>query len=343
MAEEALAGAIKGRLSQAARALRAMDPVPVLGGMLDRSFTYPAGAPEYAVNTLTPGTVPFEPSFSERESRALRFGIEPLVGASPWARRQEATREMRRLVAPAFGSEALRWFDERSEEWRGPGVTDGRSSYGAWFGAAFDGDGVAASKVYYEMSPHQTGALTGPVGSLARMAMESLPGLAPIFTSIRCGRHWGQQRVTFLHQGTLRLADLGPLMDRLGMGHQLPSVMQVVGLALGGRFDLPGGAVMLGLADSTEGPELKLEILLGRLPDVPTGFLDLLALGLAERPRELSALTEWLRAFTPAEAEGPGQFSVLSIRATPRTSARVNLYLRPIEFLLPQASLQVAA
>jgi hypothetical protein len=341
MRQEPLAGAIKDRLSHAARALGTMDPVPVLGGMLDRSFTYPAGAPEYAVNSLEPGTTPFEPSFSERESRALRFGIEPLVGASPWARRQEATREMRRLVAPAFGGEALRWFDERSEEWRGS--ADGRASYGAWFGAAFDGDGVSGAKVYYEMAPGQTGALGPAAAPLARAAMEALPGLVPLFTSLRCGRDWGQQRVTFLHRGPLRLADLGPLMDRLGMGHQLPSVMQVVGLALGGRFELPDGAVLLGLADSGEGAELKLEVLLSRVPDVPGGFLDLLALGLAERPRELQALSQWLQAFTPAEAEGPGQFSVLSIRATPRTSARVNLYLRPIEFTLPQGALQPAA
>lgn len=337
MRETPLSDAIKGRLSHAAHALSAVDPVPILGGMLDRSFALPPGSPEYARNTLTPGTVPFEPSFAEgtlSEKKApLRFGIEPLVGASPLARRQEATREVRRLVAPAFGSEALRWFDERSEEWRGSTI-DGRAHYGAWFGAAFDGDGVAATKVYYELQPGQAGVLAGRPGSLTRVAQEALPGLWPVFTTIRCGRRSGSQRVTFVHRGTLRVADLGPLMERLGMGHHLPSVMQVVGLALGGRFDLPDQAVMVGLRDTGEGPELELEVLLGRIPDLPPGFLGLLQLGLAERPRELSALTQWLRAFTPAGGEGPGQFSILSIRATPRTPARVNLYLRPIEFEL---------
>ncbi|HET7233661.1 MAG TPA: hypothetical protein VFJ16_26870 [Longimicrobium sp.] len=333
MHELPLSAAIKGRLSRAARTLNAVDPVPFVGGMLDRSFTFPAGDPGYARNTLAPGTVPFEPSFSEHEPGALRFGIEPLVGASPISRRQEATREVRRLVAPVFGSEALRWFDERSEEWRGSTI-DGRSSYGAWFGAAFDGDGLAATKIYYELQPGQAGILSGAPGSLTRIATESLPGLWPIFTSIRCGRQAGSQRVTFVHRGTLRVGDLGPLMDRLGMGHHLPSVMQVVGLALGGRFDLPDRAVMVGLRDTAHGPELKLEVLLGMIPDVPAGFLGLLQLGLAERPRELSALTRWLEAFTPDEANGPGQFSILSIRTTPRTPARVNLYLRPIEFEL---------
>ena len=88
--------------------------------------------------------------------------------------------------------------------------------------------------------------------------------------------------------------------------------MQVVGLALGGRFQLPDGSVLVGLAETPEGPELKLEILLGRLPDVPQSFLDLLALGLSERPRELRALVRWLQAFTPEEGGSPGEISVLS-------------------------------
>ena len=48
---------------------------------------------------LTPGAVPFEPSFSEAEPNILRFTIEPLgPEASPVSRRDEATREMRRLI-----------------------------------------------------------------------------------------------------------------------------------------------------------------------------------------------------------------------------------------------------
>jgi len=68
------------------------------------------------------------------------------------------------------------------------------------------------------------------------------------------------------------------------------------------------------------------------IPDLPPNFLDLLTLGLAERPRQLHALGRWLHAFTPESAEWPGSFSVLSIRTTPRLPARVSLYLRPAEF-----------
>jgi hypothetical protein len=65
------------------------------------------------------------------------------------------------------------------------------------------------------------------------------------------------------------------------------------------------------------------------LPDVPPNFLDLLALGISERPQKLHALGHWLRAFTPPSLEWPGDFSVMSLRVTPRTSAHLSLYLRP--------------
>src|SRR5712664_993234 len=153
----------------------------------------------------------------------------------------------------------------------------------------------------------------------------------PVSTTIRCGREAGSQRVTFLHRGPLRLANLAPLLERLGLSHQLPSILKVAGVALGGRFELPERSVLLGIQETSEGPELKLEILLNMLPDLPPNFLDLLALGLSERPHKLHALGHWLRAFTPPSLEWPGDFSVMSMRVTPRTSARVSLYLRPTD------------
>jgi hypothetical protein len=238
---------------------------------------------------------------------------------------------MRRLVGPAFGGSALRWFDERSEEWRGLSSLSALD-YGAWFGTAYDRDGLTASKVYYELHPKNLDALSPSLAHIVRIAMEMLPGLVPAFTSIACRRNSGHQRVTFLHKGVLRLNALEPLMRRLGLAHHLPGLMQILGVALGGRFELPERTVLVGLGETNEGPELKLEALLGMLPDVPPTFLDLLALGLSERPRELRALGRWLRAFTPESHDWPGNFSVLSVRTTPRTPARVSLYLRPAEF-----------
>src|SRR6185369_2009568 len=212
---------------------------------------------------------------SEAEPNLLRFTIEPLgPGASPVSRRDEATREMRRLIGPLFGNDALRWFDSRSEEWRGFGGL-GWMHYGAWFGSAFDEDGLYAAKIYYELLPTQIDALSPGLARLTRQVMDVMPGLMPIFTSIGCKRDAGSQRVTFLHRGPLAVSSLGPLMNRLGIGHQLPSLMRVVGVALGGRFELPAGGVLLGLRGTQDGVELKLEILLAAIPDLPARFLDL--------------------------------------------------------------------
>jgi hypothetical protein len=323
---------VKQALSHASQALGVRDPLPIIGSIIDRTFARPEDDYAYADNRLTPGAVPFEPSFSEADPDTLRFTIEPLgPGASPVARRDEATREMRRLISPFFGRDALNWFDERSEEWRGFGGM-GWMNYGAWFGSAFDEDGLYAAKIYYELSPKQIDALAPRLARITRMVMTEMPSLSPIFTSIGCKKDAGSQRVTFLHRGPLTLTALGPLMNRLGIGHQLPSLMRVVGVALGGRFELPNGGVLIGLRDTREGVELKLEILLASLPDLPARFLDLLRLGLAERPRQVAALERWLTAFGVDDAAEQGHFSVLSVRVTPSSQARIALYVRPIEF-----------
>jgi hypothetical protein len=276
--------------------------------------------------------VPYEPSFSEAEPGTLRFTIEPLgPNASPVARRDEATREMRRLISPIFGRDALRWFDSRSEEWRGFGGLSWMN-YGAWFGSAFDEDGLYATKIYYELLPTQIDALSPGLSRMTRMVMSEMPSLMPIFTSIGCKKETGSQRVTFLHRGALAVNMLGPLMNRLGIGHQLPSLMRIVGVALGGRFELPSGGVLIGVRETPDGAELKLEILLAAIPDLPARFLDLLKLGLAERPRQLAALSRWLEAFGMDDTGEQGHFSVLSIRVTPSSPARISLYVRPIEF-----------
>ena len=72
------------------------------------------------------------------------------------------------------------------------------------------------------------------------------------------------------------------------------------------------------------------------IPDVPPNFLDLLTLGLTERPRELQAMLRWLQAFTPEDRDWPGNFSVLSVRVSAQSPPRVSLYLRPAEFEVPQ-------
>ncbi len=324
-------------LHSAAQALGTRDPMPYIGDLIDRTFYLPDDDVSYARNRLTPGAVPYEPSFSEAEPNILRFTIEPLgPEASPVSRRDEATREMRRLIQPMFGRDALRWFDGRSEEFRGFGGMSWMN-FGAWFGSAFDEDGLYATKIYYELLPTQIDALSPSLAMLTRRVMAEMPTLMPIFTSIGCKRDTGSQRVTFLHRGPLTISALGPLMNSLGIGHQLPSLMRIVGVALGGRFELPPGGVLVGIREGPDGVELKLEVLLAAIPDLPSRFLDLIKLGLAERPRQLIALTRWLDAFGVDDIAQQGHFSVLSIRVTPTTQARISLYVRPIEFEMREA------
>jgi hypothetical protein len=324
--------AVQRRLRSAAHILGTVDPVPVIKPLLERTFSLPAGDLRYGNNALTPGAAPLEPSFAEQEPHSLRFTVEPLgPQASGIDRRDEATREMRRLARHFFGQEALHWFDETSEEWRSNG-SGANLNYGAFFGTSYDRDGLYSSKVYYETLPHQIDSLPPSLLGVVTAALHALPSLVPVFTTIACRREAGRQRVTFLHRGALRFTDLGPVLDQLGLGHQLPGLMQIFGLALGGRFELPANSVLLALGRGHEGPEFELYALLGMVPDVPPNFLDLLAMGMSERPRELQAMIRWLNAFTPESGDWPGNFSVLSVRATARSAPRVSLYLRPVEF-----------
>jgi hypothetical protein len=319
----------KRRLTLASRRLGTIDPVATIGGLIERSFELPLGDPRYGRNQLTPGHIPLEHSFSEMAPGALRLDMEPLgPEATPHSRQQEAGREMRRVVGDSFGASALRWFDTRSEPWRGSRL-HGSAQFGAWFGLGVDGTGVQEAKVYYEMRAEDLDALPPNLQHAARVSMEVLPGLVPVFCSIACGRKRGAQRLYFFHRGDLRLMDLEPLLNRLGIGNQLPSLLAAAGVVLGGRFVLPEGSVILGLRDTERGMELKLDVLLAGVPDPPANMYDLVNLVLSERPQSQKLLRHWVQALTPDHLDGPGNISVVSFRVMPTMGARCSIYLRP--------------
>ena len=327
------ATAVRHRLRVAARRLGAVDPTRQLGHVFDRSFELPVGDPRYGSNSLSPGAMPLEHSFSEVAPAALRFDME-LGGpqASPQARREETSREVRRLVHQSFGEQALHWFDHRSEPWRRAGV-DGANRFGAFFGAAFDGQGLSEAKAYYEMRVHDLDAFPPNLQHAARVAMASLPGLTPIFTSVACGRSRGAQRVYLFMPDELRLLDLEPLMHRLGIGHQLPSILSALGVITGGRFTLPSGSAVIGLRDTPGGIEMKLDLLLPAFPDPPQQIAELIRLHLAQRPDSDRALRHWMQAMTPDDARGPGDLSVVGVKVNKRMPSRLTLYFRPNEAL----------
>jgi hypothetical protein len=338
MRGQPLVGRVATRLALAAQSLGTRDPTPPIKDLLTRTFALPDGDPRYADNALTPMAAPIEPSFSELQPDKLRFTIEPLgPGASGLDRRDEATREMRRLVQQWIGREALRWFDQRSEAWRGFGVGS-KLNYGAFFGTATDKDGLYSSKVYYESGPKDLVALSPELFSIVTTALTCLPALRPMFTTIAAQRDTGGQRLTFSHPPALKLADLETVLAEMGLRSRLPGIMQLLGLTLGGRFELPPNATLLSFGQSPDGPEFEIYVLLGMIPDLPIDFLQLLSLGLSERPRGLLALERWMSAFTPEDEVWPGRFSILSLRTSARLAPRVSLYLRPVEFELPPQS-----
>lgn len=323
------------RLGIAARRLGTHNPADFIGSIIDRSFERPIGDPHYGSNALVPGSFPLEQSFSELSNRSLRLAMQPLgANATPLSRRNETSREVRRLINQNYGSKALKWYDHRSETWRGSDI-DGRAQFGAWLGTGVDAAGLQQIKAYYEMTPNQIDALPPNLQHACRIAMAMLPGLVPIFTSVACGRRSGAQRVYFYHKGDLRLLDLEPLMHRLGIGHQLPSLLTALGLLLGGRFTLRDGSVIIGLRDTRRGIEMKLEVLLGGFPDPPREMHGLIKMHLAQRPDSQHALENWIQANTPDDYTTPGDISVLGVRVRPQMGARLNIYFRPVGYDRP--------
>lgn len=344
-----LSAPLKSRLMTAARALRTADPTRYVNGIIEDSFAYPVGDRRYAHNHMVPGATPFVPKFQSEQQRALSFALEPLPGASAMDRRDSTTREMRRLVGDNFGRSALKWYDDASESERSLG-RGSAMNYGAFFGSSFDADGLQTATVTYEGGTNTPNNVNPALARLVMSAMAAMPGMRPVFTTLVAGRDYGSQWVTFLLTNGFRLTEMQPMLDELGLGQRLAGILQVVGVALGGRFDIPPGAALVAFGRGPEGVSLELQVMLDAIPDVPPNFLQLLTMNLRERPRELSALERFLEAFTPENNIWPGRFSVLSIRIGPSGPPRIGLSLRPVEFeispaaaLVPETPLPAAA
>ncbi|QGX99328.1 hypothetical protein EI983_14085 [Roseovarius faecimaris] len=327
-----LSNVIRSRLSTAARKMGTVDPSAYMSRAFDEAFDLPQGDARYGRNTLSPGAAPLEPSFSESEPYGLRFTMEPLgPHGSPAVKKQEASRQLRGLIAPCFGREALYWFDRVSEDHRGT-ATGAGLNFGAWMGAGFDRDGLYAAKAYYELQDGHLSRLTQPLKGYVEQAQAAMPQLRPLFSTITCRQTSGRQRITFRVTGPVRTDAFQPLLDGFGMERSTAQLTRLFGLALGGTFEAPDGSVLVGITAGEDGPEVKIELLIAAIPQIPDSFVELLRLGLSERPRHLRALDNWMGAFTPEGSDLPGDFSVMSIKLTRRTPAQVSLYLRPMGF-----------
>lgn len=329
---------VRGTLSRAAKTMGTVDPIPYVGQVIEDAFDVPLEDPRYRNNTLSPGVAPLEPSFSELEPYGLRFTMEPLdQSASPGMKRAETSRQSRRLIGPMFGNNALYWFDRVSEDFRG-NMGGAGLRFGGWFGASFDRDGLYNSRAYYEIGNHQLGDLPAPLRDYVETAQAAFPYLQSLFMTVSVRQNSGRQRVTFRALGSVQVEALRPLLSALGLEDKMAQLTRLFGLALGGIFEAPDGGLLIGITDGPDGPELTVELLIAAIPSVPDSFVELLRLGLAERPRHLRALDTWMHAFTPDGASLPGEFSVLSIRLTRSLPAQVSLYLRPMGFELADSA-----
>jgi hypothetical protein len=312
-------------LYHAARNLGSANPLDDVGGVLDQSLAFPLGEGSTSSD-------PLSPSFSETAPENLSFTI----GAdgrnfTPSDRIMSATQAMSEIVGNRFGSQALRWLDDKVDGMKSGGYQRG-ASYGAQFGSSFDRNGITETFVQYEWGPMLMDSLPAPLFRIARVALETLPGLRPSLSTVRCGRSSGSQQITFEIERAMPLANLQPLMDRLGLGHRHGGLMSAVAFILGARFTLPPDTAALTLRPARAGVELRLDVNLDALPDPPAQLMALMRLQMTERPKSIQGLDRWLMALTPDGYPGPGTVSVLSVWVRPDLPARVALYLRPAAF-----------
>lgn len=306
----------KHLLTSAAHVLHTADPVAELAPDLDETLPLPAGSPPYRRRRT------FETRFSEQVPRSLAVGLAPGDPEQPAAdRAARTTRTMRRLLARNVGPRALHWFDSRWE----PLQYGSRES---WLSSTFDGNGLREAQISYGWGPQTGDSLAGALVEVMRRAIEAMPTLRPALTSVRCGRTSGSQDVTFRVDGPLRLEDLKPLMERLGLGGQHTRLVNAVAFVLGARFVLPPGAALVTLRPGPAGVELRLDVDLEAIADLPPNVAALLQMQLVERPRSLSALEEWVAAMA-LDGSSPGALSVLSVLVRPEQGPRLAIDLRP--------------
>jgi hypothetical protein len=320
----------KRLLDGASQQLGAVSPARVLelSRVLDDSMPYPVGDPAYDDSRM------LEADFNETAGDSLAFVVDPGgPRASAQDRVQIATKVMAELVGHHMGRDARTWFEGRAE----PQSSVRSNGWGAALGSALDRDGVRESYVTYDWGPELMETLPATLYRIARAAVNTLPGLRPVFSTIRCGRAAGSQQVTFELDRATALSSFQPMMDALGLGAQHASLMTTAAFLMGARFTLPPDTARVTLRPVRGGVEMRLDINLDALPDPPERLLPLLRMQMTERPAGTRALDRWLMALTPEGFPGPGTVSTLTVWVRPNMPARVGLFLRPFA-LAPAAA-----
>jgi len=312
-------------LSGVAARLGAADPVLDLGPLIARTFDRPPGHPGYVANTLAPGFVPLELSFSEREPETLRLDVEPFGGDLTAAARRAETIATVTCLAGQFGADTGERLSAAIEEWSAGEV----NHFGAFFGAAFDASGLVETTIYLDLPRSDSWSPPDPSAHLLEIARASLPGVVPLMHAISAGKGGLSERFSLVCLDGLRLLDLASLLETLSLSDRLPALLDSALALSGGRFTLPPGTAVFGLRETPGGFELKLELLVACLPVYALAVVERL---LTARPASAAAFARWQNGLVdsgPGALAGPGIANVVSVRVGPDTGPEINLYLRP--------------
>lgn len=313
-------------LSRASRFLLTPDPteLPEMAMALNRSLDWSLEE-EHSPDA-------FEPTYAETRGSALGFQVAPGGGYASHADvRDLSTQAARGVIAADLGREAAHWFDARTEPFRGRVLSRG-GGFGANFATALDGHGVVEAAATYGWTPDMTTEFPDSIVQMVQIAQQSLPGLVPFYTTIRCGRSAGGQQITFDITRDTSFEDLKPLMSAFRLEHRHAGLTTLGAFTLGARYSLPARSSTLTLLRAGSQIELRVDINLDALPDAPQVLLPLLRLPMAERPAAQASFDRWLTALTPEGYGGPGSVNVVSIRVRDDMPARLAVYLRPVAF-----------
>ena len=263
-------------LRTASRVLGTVDPSGPVTGLLDGALPLPPGDPRYlAVHA-------FEPRYSETAAGALQFAVEvPENGPSGSGGVSAASHEVRQIIGDTLGRKAVLWFDRSTDGARSTAAQDDRATVVS----AFDRDGFREAEVTYLWGPWFTEGLPDPARQVAQTVLQTLPGAQPAFTTVRAARQCGSQSMSFRLTAPLPLAALAPLMEQLGLAQHHQSLTTAVAFALGAVYALPADAAMITIRPMRQGLELRLDIDLEQVPNLPPNIADLIALELSERPQ----------------------------------------------------------
>src|SRR5262249_60999680 len=110
------------------------------------------------------------------------------------------------------------------------------------------------------------------------------------------GRAAGRQRLSSESARPLPLGALQPLMDQLGLPPRHAGLMSAVAFIPGARFVLPAEAAMVTLRPLRHGVELRLDVSLDAIPDLPSQLMALTRLQMTARPRSVPGMDRWLTA-----------------------------------------------